>query len=274
MRKAVAGLFDRTSATYDNVGVDFFKPIARGLVSRLAPQPGEAALDIGCGRGAVLFPLADAVGPTGRVVGIDLAAGMVAATTADVAAAGDAYAHVTVRSGDAQVPDLPDEGPFDLVASSLVLFFLPDPGAAVANWRSLLKEGAGRVGITTFGPFNEEWRAVDEVFQPYLPPQMPDPRTQGAASPFASDAGVEGLFTAAGFGDVTTDHDTVPVRFENEDHWHEWTWSVGQRRMWEAVPESERAAVKATAYERLAGCRDHEGRIGFDQVVRYTLARG
>jgi hypothetical protein len=31
-------------------GVDFFQPIAEGLVARLDPQPGERALDLGCGR--------------------------------------------------------------------------------------------------------------------------------------------------------------------------------------------------------------------------------
>ncbi len=84
----VADVFHRVAGTYDAVGVDFFLPIAAGLVAELDPQPGERALDVGCGRGAALFPLAEAVGPSGHVTGIDIAPGMVERTTADVAAAG------------------------------------------------------------------------------------------------------------------------------------------------------------------------------------------
>ena len=51
--------------------------MARGLVDRLRVQPGEKALDIGSGRGAVTRPLAEDVGPTGRVDAVDLAPGMV-----------------------------------------------------------------------------------------------------------------------------------------------------------------------------------------------------
>ena len=132
----VAEVFDAVADTYDNVGVEFFRPIAHGLVRELAPRPGERALDVGCGRGAVLFPLAEAVAPGGTVTGIDLAPLMVAATAADVAAAAFDPDHVTVevRQGDATAPDVAP-GSVDLIASSLVLFFLPDPRAALAAWR-------------------------------------------------------------------------------------------------------------------------------------------
>ena len=131
---AVAQVFDRAAATYDNVGVELFKPIARRPVGELAPQRGERALDVGCGRGAALFPLAQAVGPEGFVLGIDLSTAMVEATAAEAAALD---LSVEVRVGDAQARDLPPES-FDVMASSLVLFILPDPRAALAAWRSLL----------------------------------------------------------------------------------------------------------------------------------------
>jgi ubiquinone/menaquinone biosynthesis C-methylase UbiE len=65
-RESLRRLFDAVSDSYDQVGVDFFQPIAEGLVARLDPQPGERALDLGCGRGAALLPIARAVGPGGR----------------------------------------------------------------------------------------------------------------------------------------------------------------------------------------------------------------
>ena len=68
----MAKLFDALSATYDDVGVDFFGPIADGLLEAMPPAVGESWLDIGCGRGAVLLPVAEGVGPTGLVTGIDI----------------------------------------------------------------------------------------------------------------------------------------------------------------------------------------------------------
>jgi ubiquinone/menaquinone biosynthesis C-methylase UbiE len=88
----VAAVFDRAAETYDSVGVPWFTPIAEHLVRELAPVPGEQILDLGSGRGAAVFPLAEAVGPTGHVTGIDLAEGMVRALRSDVAARGLTWA--------------------------------------------------------------------------------------------------------------------------------------------------------------------------------------
>ncbi len=265
-RARVVGVFDRAAPTYDAVGVEMFGPIAERLVDELDPQPGERVLDVGCGRGAVLLRAAARVGPTGSVTGVDLAAGMVAQARAAVR---DAGVDAEVRLADAEDPG---GGPYDVVASSLVLFFLPDPVAALRAWQRLLVDG-GRVGVTTFGRYSESWAEMDGVFASYLPPGMRDARTVGRSGPFETDEGVAGLLGEAGFTDLRTAHTTVRVRFDDEDHWHAWTWSVGQRAMWEAVPEDQREAVRAEAYRRLQRCRDADGRIGFDQDVRITLGR-
>ncbi|MCU0311683.1 MAG: methyltransferase domain-containing protein [Acidimicrobiales bacterium] len=263
----VTEVFERASATYDSVGVDFFGPIAAGLVDELAPRPGERALDVGCGPGAVLLDVASRVGPEGRVTGIDVAAGMVSRASADVAAAGlDGW--VDVRIGDAMAPELPPAS-FDLVASSLVLFFLADPLVAVLAWHGLLVDG-GRIGVSTFGPFNDEWREVEAVFRPYLPAEMRDARVN-TGGPFASDAAMEELLTIAGFESVRTVTTTVPVRFEGPDDWYRWTMSHGQRQMWDAVPDDEVDAVRARAAEILLGSPRPDGRLGFEQGIRYTL---
>ena len=54
-RETLRSLFDAVADSYDQVGVDFFQPIADGLVTELDPQPGERALDLGCWRGAALL---------------------------------------------------------------------------------------------------------------------------------------------------------------------------------------------------------------------------
>jgi ubiquinone/menaquinone biosynthesis C-methylase UbiE len=266
-RVRLSRLFDDLADSYDEVGVEFFGPIARGLVDALAPAPGERVADLGCGKGAFLLPAARAVGTRGRAVGLDVSPAMVAATSG--AAASESLTQVEVRVGDAQSPDLPASA-FDVLGASLVLFFLPDPRAALTAWRSALAPG-GRVGVSTFGPQDEVWRAVDDVFTPYLPPPMLDARTSGTRGPFASDSGMEHLMADAGFTDVRTVVTDLPVHFADADHWQAFSMSTGQRAMWRAVPEAEHAAVRAEAERRLAAAAHPAGGITVHQQVRYTL---
>ena len=267
-RERVATLFDQLAEVYDGVGVEFFQPIAAGLVAELDPRPGERAVDIGCGRGAVLLPLAVAVRQSGSVVGLDLSPRMVESAAAEAARAGLA---VEVRVGDAMAPELPVES-FDVIASSLVLFFLSDPLTALRAWRLLVVEG-GRVGVSTFGPYSDRWRnEVDTVLRRHVTPNVSDARTTGQQGPFASDEGMEALLMEAGFRELRTAMSIVSPRFADAEHWYRWSMSVGQRQFWEAIPEDERADAKTELFTAVGKCRDDAGRIGFDQEIRYTLA--
>lgn len=261
----IAGVFDRVAETYDAVGVPWFQPIAAGLVEELAVRPGERVLDVGCGRGAALLPLARATGSTGSALGIDLAPRMVRRTAQDAAD----LPQVRVLVADARAPGLAPRS-FDVVASSLVLFFMPDPGAALRTWSDLLVPG-GRLGVTTFGPQDERWRRVDELFTPFLPPQVLDARARGRQGPFASDAGVEALLRGAGLTGVRTAHRTVEAVFDDVDHLLAFSWSHGQRAMWEAVPAAEHEQVRRRARELVAELGDDAGRFSYPQQVRHTL---
>lgn len=263
----VTAVFDMIADDYDQSGVGFFQPIADQLAAVLEPQPGERALDIGCGRGAVALRLAEAVGDAGHVTAVDVAPAMVSLTRAAAERAG--LGNVSAEVMDATVPSL-QEGSFDVLASSLVLFFLPGPDAALERWLRLLRPG-GRAGITTFGGQDDTWKHIDGLFKPYLPPQMLDARTSGSGGPFASDAGMEELMRAAGATDVRTVGQDLPVRFADAEQWRAFSMSTGQRAMWRFVPEEERPAVFAAAADLLDEARDETGAILLHQDVRHTL---
>ena len=238
----VTALFDRVAAIYDTTGHPWFVPIAEALVAVVTPRPGERVLDIGTGKGAALWAAAAAVGPTGSAVGIDLAPGMVAAARQE-AARRDAT--VKIEFGDATRPAA-DLGPVDVIVSSLVLFFLPDPAVALRRWADLLA-GGGRIGVATFGQRSAAWEQLDQLFDPYLPAQMLDARTSGARGPFASDSGVEGLLAGAGLVDVRTSHVEQRLTLTDVADWRRWSSSHGQRGMWDAVGDAADEVLAAAA---------------------------
>jgi len=267
--RRVAAMFDLVSETYDTVSVPWFSPIAATLVECVAPRPGERALDLGTGRGAALWPLAEGVAPGGSVTAVDISRQMIEATRRAVAERD--LDSVELHVMDAGAPELP-LGVYDVAVASLVLFFLPDPPAALRSWCRLLSPG-GRLGLSTFAARDAEWEDLDDVFTGYLPPTLLDARTSGGRGPFASDDGVVGLLTGCGFVDVVTDCRDLRVHFTGVAQWRDWTWSHGQRSHWLAVPEERRGDVLADAAARLEPILDPDGGFTLTQCVRYTTAR-
>lgn len=62
--------------TYEE-GNSYHPAHAARVVELAALQPGERVLDVGCGTGLVTLPAARAVGPSGKVTGVDLSDGMI-----------------------------------------------------------------------------------------------------------------------------------------------------------------------------------------------------
>ena len=259
----IAAVFDTGADTYDNVGVAWFTPIARRLVEAAGAAPGEAALDLGCGRGAALFALAAAVGPDGRATGIDLSGRMVAATRADAESQG--LTNVDVHVMDASAPRLPAAA-YDVAVASFVLFFLPAPVAALRAWRDLLVPG-GRLAVSTFTDHDAGW--LDGIFRPYLRRSVFG--AAAPASPFDTDAGVEGLLRAAGYAAVRTVGFDLAVAFADAGQWQEWSRSHGQRAIWDRIPPADHERVRAAAAERLEAARGVDGQIRLTQRIRLTL---
>jgi ubiquinone/menaquinone biosynthesis C-methylase UbiE len=264
----IARLFDRVSGSYDNSGVPWFTPIARHLVDAVEPAPGQRALDIGCGRGAVLFPLAEAVGPTGTVTGIDVAPGMIEATRTEVAARN--LSSVDVRLMDAGRPTLQSHA-FDVALASMVVFFLPDPVAALRSWRDLLAPG-GRLGLSTQGPRDPGWRVLDEIFLPHLPPVMLQARASPVPRMFATVDATRDTLTEAGYRSIRTSTVDMTAVFDDAGHWVGWSRSHAGRAMWDAVPNAELPGILAAARRHLDGLRGADGRIRLGQKILLTVA--
>lgn len=124
---AVAGVFDSIAEDHDRSGIDFFVPFAQALVDAVDPQIGDRCLDLGCGPGTATAMVAERVGPTGRVTGVDVSTGMLERARGSHPG-GVQLAPIDFVQGNVQDPDLPADN-HDIVVAAMVLFFLPSPNS-------------------------------------------------------------------------------------------------------------------------------------------------
>ncbi len=180
-------------------------PLGEAVLDALSPQPGESVLDVGCGCGATTLALAEAVGPTGRAVGVDVSTSMSAVAAANLAAAGRRHASAVV--GDAQtVSPVELGGLFDVVFSRFGVMFFADPIAAFANIRTLTKPD-GRIGFVCWqSPKLNGWmNNLGEALKTFLPAgPPPDPLAPGPFA-FADPDRTAGILSSAGWSDVAVD---------------------------------------------------------------------
>jgi len=264
MVAGVRKVFDLVAADYDNVGVSFFQPIAAGLVEAVGAAHGDRALDLGCGSGVSSRALAAAVGPDGSLVGIDLSPAMVERARRSL---DGALSNVTFLVGDASDPKLP-AGSFDVAISSLVVFFMPDPAAAVSRWVRLLTPG-GRIGLSTFGPSSPEWQALEGHLREFMPAM--DPRMVGPQSPFATDAGMADLLTKAGAVGVRCSSRRVEFAFAGFEQWVRFSRSVGQRVAWERMSHEDTSRVLEQTRRTFEEAAAPGGTLPAWQEIRYTV---
>ncbi|BCB83157.1 class I SAM-dependent methyltransferase [Phytohabitans suffuscus] len=263
---SVVEAFDEAADAYDQVGVDFFGPFGAELVRRADVKRAERLLDVGCGRGAVLFPAARAVGRDGHVTGADAAATMVDLTGAEAARRG--LRQVTVVVGDAQEPAFP-AGSFDVVTAGLVVFLLADPHAALRAYARVLRPG-GRLAVSTFADQDPAYGQAMRAMAAHLPadagrPPTPDPMFASAEATMAAVAG-------AGFGDITCTEFSVVSRFSDAEHWLTWCWSHGARALLRQIPADRLPAATADGKAVMWGDRAPGAELSMTTTIRVVVA--
>jgi arsenite methyltransferase len=102
------------------------------------PVPGDRVLDVGCGAGLDAFVAAGLVGPSGRVVGVELTQEML--DTPRAALAARPMTQLAFEEADAAALPFPDAS-FDVVVSNGVLNLVPDKDAAFREIRRVLRPG-------------------------------------------------------------------------------------------------------------------------------------
>lgn len=129
-------------------------------------KKGMRVLDVGCGTGAITLGIAEKVGPTGQVIGLD--------SSEHLIKEGKDLFDIP-QNLDLVVGNLFDYKPsekFDLIVSARVLQWLNNPKAALAKMKTLLKAG-GQISILDYNHEELEWtpdppKSMQQFYQAFL----------------------------------------------------------------------------------------------------------
>lgn len=165
-------------------------------------RQGMRVLDIGSGTGALAAQVADLVGPSGTVVGLDASPEAVAAATAE------AGRHPNVTFEQGEIATWTSAKPFDAITGRLITMYLPEPASVISRLRGLLRPG----GVLLLQEFAMTWsRQLPEtaLFRTTLDRLLAAFRSVGVPVDLGTELGA--ILGAAGFADITM---TVGGRYE------------------------------------------------------------
>jgi ubiquinone/menaquinone biosynthesis C-methylase UbiE len=145
-KPAVRRLYDREAEHYDAslfwFGLVGLKSWRAALISGLRLAPGATVVDLCCGTGANFALLADAVGPHGRMVGVDLSEAMLVQARRKAEVAG--WSNVELIQADVEAFQLPIGT--EAVISTFGLEMVPRYEHVIENIAANLRPG-GRLGL-------------------------------------------------------------------------------------------------------------------------------
>jgi SAM-dependent methyltransferase len=226
------------------------RPVARELVAWLGMGGGGAWLDVGCGTGALAQAVLEGADPA-AVVGVDPSLGFLATARARLPGG-----RARLVAADARRLPLA-EGRFDAAVSGLVLNFVPDPAAAVAELARVTRPG-GRVAAYVWDYagrmelLRHFWAAAAALDAAAA--ALDEGRRFGLCRPEPLAA----LWRAAGLAEVTGRPIEVPTRFGDlDDYWTPFLGGQGPAPGYvRSLDEGRRAALREALAARLPVAAD------------------
>jgi SAM-dependent methyltransferase len=207
--------FKVSAAAYDRFMGRYSIPLAARLADFAGVQPGQRALDVGCGPGALTSELMARLGP-GLVVGVD-------PSESFVVAARERHPGVEVRQSAAEDLPFPDDA-FDVTLAQLVVHFMADPIAGLREMARVTRPGGVVVACVwdfagARGPLSPFWTAVRQAD----PDASDESELAGAREGHLAE-----LFTSAGLREIGDTDLAIQVDHPSFDDWWEpYTLGVG-----------------------------------------------
>jgi len=243
----------------------------RRLVADARLRAGMRVLDLGSGTGYPALLAAETVGPTGSVIGIDLADQMLAVAERKAERLG--LNNVSFKTGD--VTTLPFKSAcFDAVTSRFCLMFLPEIPKAAAEIARVLKPGSWVAAAVWSAPemnpsISLSMASIKQVVE--LPP--PDPAAPGIFRLARPDE-LAGLLQQAGLVD-TTDHEFLGEwSYASADEYYTSLMEMAApvQNLMAKLLDTQKQEVKRLIIQAAANYR-RDDRITFPMAVRMVAGR-
>jgi ubiquinone/menaquinone biosynthesis C-methylase UbiE len=232
--------YNAAADSYDASPLSFWNYFGGRTIELLSLPVGLRVLDVCCGAGASALPAAQLVGPTGKVIGIDLSEKLL--ELARTKATQRHLTNVDFEFGDLLALRFPGES-FDAVVCVFGIFFVPDMEMAVRELWRCVRPG-GQLAVTTWGPnFFEPansafWGSIKKVrpdlhkaFNPW--DRINDPVSLGR------------LLNGGGVESPTIIAENRSHRINSAEDWWTILLGSGYRGTIEQLSRSERERVKA-----------------------------
>jgi SAM-dependent methyltransferase len=254
-----ASTFRAPAEAYDRFVGRYSRDLAQALIDAAGVAPGDRALDVGCGPGALASELAARLGAE-SVAAVDPSSGFADACRSRLPG-------VDVRSASAEALPFPD-ATFDRTLAQLVVNFMTDPPAGVAEMRRVTRSG-GTVAAAVWDYAGEMtllrrfWDAAVAL------DSSAAEHDEGRSMPYCTPDELSDLWS--GLDGVRVEPVRVSAGYDDfEDLWQPLELGVGPAGAYTAsLPPERRAALKAELRHRLDA-----GEKPFRLTARAWIATG
>jgi len=257
-------IFNAIHDTYDSVR--FTREPAERLPVHAKITKGQRVLDAACGTGWATMVAAQAVGDTGRVIGIDIADKLLDVARKKAASAG--LSNVEYLVGDAEHLEFDDDS-FDAVICASSIFYLSDILQVLREWSRVIKVG-GTVAFSSYGAsfFKSSFTPFLECLAEYDGQAPPDLRFFERTDTLDK---CRELLERAGFKEIVTITEQLGYHLSDTTaYWYEMSSSIIKPRLNRLSPE-DLERFKADHLSKVEFLRTGQG-IWIDVPTHFSVA--
>ena len=201
--------WDKASLHYEKFWEDQLRPAQEWLLETAQIQPGETIIDVACGTGLLSFPLAEATGESGAVLGTDISENMIELSRQIVKE--KELHNVSFERMDGEALNISD-ATFDVAICSLGLMYMPTASIGISEMYRVLKPGGRMLSLVWGERSHCGWAEVFPIVET---------KVSSEVCPLFFQLGtanvLELLMQRAGFKETWTGRKRVDLHYDSDE---------------------------------------------------------
>jgi ubiquinone/menaquinone biosynthesis C-methylase UbiE len=254
-QKDIQDTFDVAAAHYDGSETDLWERFGVELVRWTGLSPGDKALDLCCGSGASALVAARAVGPRGKVLGVDLSARLLDLAREKAKTRDLGWAEFI--QGDVEKMDF--IGGYDVCICGLALFLFEDRTKALRRMIDFVKPG-GKIAISMWG--EGYWEPANTLLDRCIAKKLGiEGRILDRGQCFASEHEAASLLSSAGIRDIRVTSRASALFAAGPEAWWRIILGSGYQGVLRRLDDREVDSVKRDHLRDLEPLLDDDGKL-------------